>query len=121
MNPKLIVFDMDGLLVDTEPFHMKMFHKFLNENDVKVDRAWYYQLIGVSNEEWYARIMNVWPTKISKETLSRIFRSFRENYKLSYKEVFRHEVLEVFNYLKEAHIKVALASSSSKETIIRIL
>ena len=47
-NIKGIVFDMDGVLVDSEPIHIDAWNAVVAEFGLYFDHAWFHQWIGVS-------------------------------------------------------------------------
>ena len=47
---KAVIFDQDGVLVDSEPVYIKCFKDFLDANDIHLDLEEIYTLAGCSGE-----------------------------------------------------------------------
>ena len=45
---KLVIFDMDGLMVDTESICIKAWDKVFNNYMIKVEKEFYFEIIGSS-------------------------------------------------------------------------
>lgn len=53
---KALLIDMDGVLVDSEPLHMKAWAEVLSPLGLEVDRAWFDPWIGVPDAELAAHV-----------------------------------------------------------------
>ncbi|WP_441299911.1 HAD hydrolase-like protein [Breznakia sp. PFB1-11] len=51
MKIEAVIFDMDGVLVDTEPFYMYRVRQFLDSHHIKVSMQDVYRLAGSSQKE----------------------------------------------------------------------
>ncbi len=45
---KAVLFDMDGVIVDTEPLHRKAYHQMFNDVNIEVDKTLYESFTGQS-------------------------------------------------------------------------
>jgi len=101
MQPKIIFFDCDGVLVTN--LLWPNLHKVIGLSD-ELDRKWwneYYSGV-ITNDQWVKNISNFYKKKkldkkLFEKTLSDI--------------EFNPEAFEIFNYLKEKKILIAIISS----------
>lgn len=64
-NIKGIVFDMDGVLVDSEPLHIEAWNDVFAEFGYHFDMEWFHQWIGVSDKNFTLKIVEEY--KIPKD------------------------------------------------------
>ena len=100
MNLKLVIFDMDGLMYDTEQIGMDCLINAAQKFGYVID-----QEFGLSSIDYPYDL-------ISKESRKTRMAYLRKN-----GMIIKPGLCELINYLQKKEIKLALASSSSKETI----
>ena len=110
---KGIVFDMDGVLGDTEHFYQKRREAFLREKDFVWDES--LDFVG-SNEKaiWEALVPE--DEKLRQEMLME-YRAYRACHPEPYGELADPQVGPLFRALKERGIKIGIASSSELTAI----
>lgn len=120
---KAVIFDMDGVIIDSEPFHYKVFKKYIkNKFDLVISDEEYNKFIGTTNQHIYETLQN-------KYHLVGDINSFIEEYEeecLEYLLAATDErpIQGVDVLVKNIHnnkIKLALASSSPKNVINIVL
>ena len=74
MGKKAVIFDMDGVLIDSEPVYIEMFRTFLLEHDCRINEALLMTLAGASARETWRIMAELWYEKIDPEELHRQFR-----------------------------------------------
>lgn len=58
-NP-LIIFDCDGVLIDSEAIYLDEEFKFLGARNIQVDKAWYVrEFMALANEKWRAKFSDL--------------------------------------------------------------
>ncbi|MEM8539587.1 MAG: HAD family phosphatase [Pseudomonadota bacterium] len=58
-NP-LIIFDCDGVLIDSEAIYLDEEFKFLGARNIHVDKAWYVrEFMALANEKWRAKFSDL--------------------------------------------------------------
>ena len=53
---KAVIFDMDGVIIDSEPMHFKVDKSLLSKVGIEVDNSFLSRYVGVSNPEMFADI-----------------------------------------------------------------
>lgn len=122
---KAVIFDMDGVIVDSEPVYMDWLRRFLEAGQVWASEEEIYGMAGISSQN-YRRNLELWWRRAGKEIpdhpdIYERFQRFCADHPFSAKEIQDPDVEEVFEWLKSHQYKIALASSSSKEEINQIL
>lgn len=122
---KGVIFDMDGVIIDSEPVYNKMVQEFLDREGMKVDRKEIHSLVGMSSRHYAQKLKEWWQRSYhSTEDPGDLYKKFcteTEDEQLSYKEIIIPFVEEVMAVLAEHNIKMAIASSSSMKDIDKML
>ena len=66
---KAVLFDMDGVIVDTEPLHRKAYHQMFEEVNIKVDAYLYESFTGQSTLNICKRLVDHFSLKETPELL----------------------------------------------------
>jgi HAD superfamily hydrolase (TIGR01509 family) len=116
-----VIFDMDGVIVDTEPVHHYAFHQHFKVLDIAVSPEMYASFTGNSTRNVYQKLKNSFNLGQDIEDLINAKRDlFNEAFDKK-EDLFLLDGVE--NLIKDLHkngIQLILASSSSKVTIERI-
>lgn len=120
-----VIFDMDGVIVDTEPVYINWLRRFLEANHVWADEEEILRMAGISSQS-YRKNLELWWRRAGKHNLSgpdiyELFNTFCEGHPFSAKEVQDPEADDVFRWLRSSGYQIALASSSSEDEIHKIL
>ena len=119
MTIKAIIFDMDGVLINSEYEYIKMSKKFLESYgvEVKLEDMYFFAGSPRSTElEFITKKLNL-PADECERIEDKFFAQFKIDY-LNWKKDYVDDLLE---YLKNNNIKVALASSSKMNNIEQVL
>lgn len=116
---KAVIFDMDGVLVNTEIEYIKQYKTFLEECKVPIQIEELYFLAGSSKKVEHEFLEKI--TKISMNDIIQLKDKYFALHPLNYSKLTKYYVKEILEYLKEKHIKIALASSSSINNIMDVL
>ncbi len=118
---KAILFDMDGVIVDTEPLHRKAYFKMFNEVGITVNEELYSSFTGKSTLPICQTLCKKFELSETPETLVSIKRKH-------FKYLFEHDdeltlldgVLDLIQDYHKNELTLVLASSASMPNINRI-
>ncbi len=116
-QPDALIFDMDGVLVDSNPFHLEKWEALLNEHGVKFDRAQLpEQILGQRND---TALRFFFGERLSADDRQRIIEEleekFRSIFKAHAKPLAGLEPLVVESH--RAGIPMAVASSAMAKNV----
>lgn len=116
-----VIFDMDGVIVDTEPLHHHAYHQHFEQLNISIPKDVYATYTGLSTKNTYQRIKEAFGLDHEVNDLIQSKRNFFNNLFDTKEDL---EMLPgVFNLIKNLHangLQLVLASSASKETIKRV-
>ncbi|MED1116233.1 HAD family hydrolase [Bacillus paramycoides] len=116
---KAIIFDFDGLIVDTETIWFHSFGDAVREYGGELPLEEFAKCIGTTDEVLYAYLKEQLKEKFNEHALKeKVTTLHKEKMKIP---KARDGVKEYLEEARELGLKIALASSSSKEWVVRFL
>jgi beta-phosphoglucomutase family hydrolase len=121
-NINAVIFDMDGVLVDSEPIYFEIENHLFSYFHVEVSKKQHEAFVGISIEDMWDKLIKDNNLKYSKESIVEHHKKYVINHMENLAQLsLTKNVEELLEDLKEKDIKIGLASSSPKQLINIIL
>lgn len=122
---KAVIFDMDGVIVDSEAFYQEEMRAFSRDIGVEVADDELNGLVGASHKVFVAALVS-WLEKAGEGTLTgdeamERFHTWEQGYPYDYRSLLNPGVRDTISTLKERGVRVALASSTRPAGIREVL
>lgn len=123
---KAVIFDMDGVIVDTEYIDFQLqsdFIKSIAKHPEQLTHHDFSQLVGRSGRDLLERIQSLCQSDISFAEIYKGFDAINDQ-KYSQEMIkthFRKDIVKIIEFAKKHGIALAIASSSSKQHILKVL
>ena len=120
MSSFAVIFDMDGVIIDSNPFHKISLRLFCEKYGFHLsDEELIKKIYGRTNKEWIANLFGA----LSKEELSR----FGEEKESLFREVYKNDIRSLeglpgfLQSLKEKNIPMAIGTSAPRSNVDFVL
>lgn len=110
------IFDMDGVLFDTERVYQETWHEIAAERQVELDGGFLKAITGTNGETMRRVVKEFYHTDDASEVIGQCMKRVRE--KLTVRVPMKKGVLEILQYFQAEGLRIAIASSSSREQIL---
>lgn len=118
---KAAIFDMDGVIVNTEPLHHKAYHQMFNDVNIRVSDELYASFTGQSTLEICQQLCDHYKLQLGPKTLVELKRDhFRVLFETDASLALIDGVLDLIKDYHSNGLKLVLGSSASMENINNI-
>lgn len=116
-----IIFDMDGVLFDTEQFYYSRRERFLADRGISISHLPPSFFIGGNMKQVWQAILGDDYDKWDVDQLQKDYTAYKDSHPLPYKDLIFADAKPVLEALVDRGIALGLASSSTKSDILKAL
>jgi HAD superfamily hydrolase (TIGR01509 family) len=117
MNVKCLIFDMDGLMFDSEVIAEKAYKEAAKEFGYEISNDIYYQLLGRSRTDAYIIMKEIMGEEYPATEINKLAHEFKDAHIQEHGLPTKKGLMELLTYVKQKGILLAVASSSDKSVI----
>ena len=118
---KAVIFDMDGVIIESEPLHYVAYHKMFNDFNIEVPNALYESFTGKSTLNICKQLCDIYKLEAAPETLVHLK---RKHFDYIFENDTTFDLMEgVLDLIKDYHkngLTLVLGSSATMPSIERI-
>ena len=117
-----IIFDMDGVIIDSEPEYQKRIKIFMGRNGFTITDELSFQICGSNRKDTYELLQeNVPDFVMSYEAYNKGRDQVNAEYPLNLRAIVNEDIYPLMKKLKASGFHIGMASSAPKEKILQNL
>ncbi|WP_051912674.1 HAD family hydrolase [Carnobacterium funditum] len=118
---KAVIFDMDGVIVDTEPIYYERLHEFFKVNGIHPALEELDKIAGSSSTDTWEAIQRIWGKTLDKNKYEQDYNDYFKDRPVANNEILDSDIKKLLDWLTKEQYQIALASSSSMKEIQKVL
>jgi len=118
---KAVIFDMDGLMIDSENISFMCYQKILDKYHLTLSRDLYMSFLGKTIENAFLIIEENFGLKLSIEDSLQEFKGIMEEIVEQQGVSLKKGLIDLLKYLKDNHYQTIIATSSGRPRVHQLL
>ena len=118
---KAVIFDMDGVLIDSEIVYLRYQAEKLRESYPWIKDEHLYPLVGMDNKEDKIYLADLLGHDANDPAFLKEMKELSDGICVDYRSIMREAVPELLETLRRNGYRIGLASSSSRSNIMQVL
>lgn len=114
---KAVIFDMDGVLIDSEPVHLEAHRRLMEKLGLPFDKQYYMQFVGSTTDNMWKVLKHDYNITLSNDELMKMSDEFIKDINGTEGYPVMKGASDMIKRLSKAGLKLAIASSSGMERI----
>ena len=98
---KAIIFDMDGVIFDSETMYINDLIRFFKQHDIEIQVSDCIPLIGIDSKLYYEHAYTMWNGKTDFMTFKNMLQEYFRSLDRDYKAVVRPQIYSVLEHLRK--------------------
>ncbi|MFC7370356.1 HAD family hydrolase [Fictibacillus iocasae] len=121
MRLKAVCFDMDGVIVDTMPHHVKAWHHAFLREGHEIEERVFFEREGMPGMKTIKDVNILRELNLTQNQMDQIYDEKRAFFKQNAQYDFLEETVKTAQFLKKSGVTIALATGSRREFVTEIL